>query len=955
MRYHPLRLISESRRGSVLILVVTIVAVLGLLGTTMGFSSRVDLASSRNISNMVQARMAAVTGIPLFAGPGDPGQSHLFPQTASRITNRGGYDPLKPVAIGIHVTEPRTRFTSGRTPLPVSNPGVLRGNTFIKKHPTAQESLTQLNAEDTSAKININAIIPGSFRIHATPASKDAKIARTKSPQPSRITEAALAGLITEITRKRQIPGVNANLLARHIARHRFGPDQQPGAASIDDNYNGRRTWRDARPTTQVQLYHAIGKDKFRSPISSDLAHNTPIYSDQIDNDLDGKVDENDESILTDGLDNDDDGRIDEAGEDIDDWAECISDVRRNPHGDDRFYGTTRQLLGIPGMTPQLYNALEPYLTVFSVSCSAFIPDSPPDNKIDGLMGWPMVDPNTSPPEWIHQVLMLRFPHAPQALIGQFTVNLIDRRDKDDLPTHADLGGRNYTGIEIAPCINEVCPDVSSFDEEGDDGQFVELFNPWNRSFNLSGWSIKSMGPPTMLHGSIPAKGYLVITDDFNNDSDPTPEDGPEQGSFYAIFGRVPTSNHRRLIEFESLDLANDQGEIQLLNPQGDVIDIFTWENGRWSGAPMSFQRVDPRLRSSGRKLATPLGPNHGSNMEARAKRNIRIQEENQNKPFHSTLDVMLISSAYIGGIDGQDDTEYAWRLPVLNARDSTELDVRLIDCFRVGAKLTIRDHQRSRLNHIHKLQAHLSAPSRGHPSNANLPYHTLQSIRRLEPVIPPRVSVQYGLININMAPLEILNALPGMDPTFATQVDNVRRQTSIDPFNQDIQTPGHKKHMVSRPFNLNAISHWRNLSDLVIDDRIWNQRPLYDRLDTVYPFLRMLTTHSQSYRLVTVNRPPPKHTDTSASSIQPSQIMAERIIAADRGAVETIQFRYMKQEKNPLGDPDLLYSAPESSAGQVLYIADLLFRNPIDTEDPSFDKLSPGMQAVFHPHNRKF
>ena len=82
---------------------------------------------------------------------------------------------------------------------------------------------------------------------------------------------------------------------------------------------------------------------------------------------------------------------------------------------------------------------------------------------------------------------------------------------------------------------------------------------------------------------------------------------------------------------------------------------------------------------------------------------------------------------------------------------------------------------------------------------------------------------------------------------------------------------------------------------------------------------------------------------------------MAERIITADRGAAETIQFRYMKQGNNLLGDPDLLYSAPESSAGQVLYIADLLFRNPTDTEDTSLDELSPGMQAVFHPQNRKF
>ena len=79
-----------------------------------------------------------------------------------------------------------------------------------------------------------------------------------------------------------------------------------------------------------------------------------------------------------------------------------------------------------------------------------------------GELGWPRVDPNTASAETIYKTLKARFPHTDEALLGQFTVNIIDRRDADDVPTTLIVDSQSYTGIELTACINEVCPDTSS-------------------------------------------------------------------------------------------------------------------------------------------------------------------------------------------------------------------------------------------------------------------------------------------------------------------------------------------------------------------------------------------------------------------------------------------------------------------------------------------------------------
>jgi hypothetical protein len=47
-----------------------------------------------------------------------------------------------------------------------------------------------------------------------------------------------------------------------------------------------------------------------------------------------------------------------------------------------------------------------------------------------------------------------------------------------------------------------------------------------------------------------------------------------------------------------------------------------------------------------------------------------------------------------------------------------------------------------------------------------------------------------------------------------------------------------------------------------------------------------------------------------------PSRTTCERLLAGDRGIMETISFRIIGQGSSKLGDPDLRYSVPESKAG---------------------------------------
>jgi hypothetical protein len=114
-------------------------------------------------------------------------------------------------------------------------------------------------------------------------------------------------------------------------------------------------------------------------------------------------------------------------------------------------------------------------------------------------------------------------------------------------------------------------------------------------------------------------------------------------------------------------------------------------------------------------------------------------------------------------------------------------------------------------------------------------------------------------------------------------------------------------------PLDPFAAPRWNNLSDLLMDEEIWAGRPLYDRLDAVYPFCQLVATRSMALRVVTANRvPDPANSEQPAR--RPTLIRAERLLAGDRGAIETISFRFLNLYSDTVADPDLRFASRTES-----------------------------------------
>lgn len=961
---------SRSRQGSIFILVVAIVAVLVLLTLTLSYMTKVDLLAARNWGNTVQSRMAAVTGVALYQSANSSkaaverlSGSARSGGTASAVTaagasaqslsrNRLEAFPLtlglnqKTIKLPSSLNAPLRDFylpnNNSRRAEPVSS-SRQRAGLNGRPQPVAGP-LASVLFEDESAKFNINALLPlaeqrgtsrqsqlseaarlaaaaqaeganaaaqqnleqqqeaSASRTQTTPAGANrtpgARIAEVK---PAYLSEQALARFIQQVFETAGVQG-NPRVLAHEIARRRWGRDNRPGLERFDDLLR----------QTQSRTRRSSNRQTFLN--QSDEAANRARLA---------------------GL------RLNEAS--------C--DPRRPALGDDYVYGSLDELMTIPGMTPAAYRALAPYLTTLSVSFAAFelpqedasgvataatalVGTAAAESSLADPLAFPQIDPNTAEPEQLFDVLRRRFPKAPEALIGQFVVNMLDRRDVDDVPTTLRLGAGTYYGQELVPLINEVCPDPTYSDST--EGQYIELFNPYSKALDLQGWSIQGAGAGIALTGSLPSGAYLVLTNDYNNENETADEASSEdlggEGSFYNIFHVVPTGPLRQLREFPQMKLVKTAGVIKLVNPQGRVVDEFSYERGQAAqGLLKSYQRRDPRLRVWERLKATPLADNVGVLFDSAARRSLEILEAVQNQPFQSPLDVMLVSSAYVTKtLEGQatkdeNKDEQLFALPALASGDEG-LDLRLVDCFRLGAVVPSQNEVDTQLA---QNQAGLSA--RGMYQDGRRPQFFGRSLRPEA----PRCDVVYGLLNLNTAPLATLAALPGMDNDLLTRIARVRRGMFEDPADQRAQNAPVSPREREWWQSVEPFSHrrWRNLSDFLMDEEVWAGRPLYDRLDAAYPFCQLVTMHTMALRAITANRTNPEvaaaeptatPTETPSartpkkgsrnvreakSQRRPTMVRAERLLAADRGVLETVSFRYLPQDARATADPDLRYA----------------------------------------------
>lgn len=930
---------SDSRRGSVFIVVVAILAVLALLSLTLSYTAQTETYSARNYSDGVQARVAAFTGLAGF-------QPFVPPVTASRIsTTSAGSEPAgstrMPVPLSLQLEGQDGSVSTAGIPAPAGESsdsgGMVRKRTVPKNtangeglgedesiHPftVVNTSLAVNVIEDESAKININTLVPTKRREGREVRQRGARAEdleqyESEEPLPG-LTVDQFADFIQETLRAKGVQtNASAKQLAEAISIRRYGPDRKPGVAGVDDNGNsgsgnlesdGLDNDLDGRPDNRAEA--ALATD-----------------ADGIDNNRDGQIDEPGESIDADGLDGNHDGRIDSPNESIDEPAEFNPDIRRPARGDDRPYASLNELLSIEGMTVPIYNALAPHLTVFSVSRPAY-QVGPQSN-----LGFLQIDPNTARPEEIYKALVEAFPTLPKDLIGQFTVNMIDRRDADDEPTEIALGdeGRMYYGLEITPRINEVCPDVATPDEDGDDGQYVELINPHAESIDLSGWRLEGGGTTVWLNGTIPSGGLIVITDDYNNSTDESPEEERGIGSLFDCFGVVPLGVNKRIIEEPRFDLSNDSGTVRLYNPDGALVDKFEYKNGNYTGASLSMQRVDPRLRHYEVNYATPLSENIGapSFYDENEREIMAVIEKFHNQPFRSPLELLIISTAYapaeLNGriaaagpaaepLEGASNKPWGWRFPSTEGTPGQDnLGAEVVDLFYPGAP-----QPNKRIFFEERIQE-------ANPADRPEMQENLEMARRTRRTsyLPDAI---FGRINVNTASPAVLASLPGFDKGLAQRISELRgdlayganslhRQYNV--YGLDAaRTRGDaasKTPQWMHPMAPTTPPRWQSFSQFMEDDELWGELNLAERFMAAYPFSRMVTFHTLSLKVTNESTSGP-----AGENRRPSVMRTERILAGDRGRIEPVSVRYLRPPATADQDPDLRFAEAVGEGGDL-------------------------------------
>jgi len=200
----------------------------------------------------------------------------------------------------------------------------------------------------------------------------------------------------------------------------------------------------------------------------------------------------------------------------------------------------------------------------------------------------PRVNVNQAAAKDLYSVLLQEMP---KGLAAQLAVNLVDYRDADSIPTVLVIDNVMYRGVEINPVINEVmpCPGFTDSESSRQDGNYIELYNPYPMEISVEGWKLEGRFGSVVLSGAIPSEGYLMVTDHYNPDSDWDESDGKRQ-SYRLLFGNVPASH---LVEDDQLILSKKGDTIKLYDDEENLVDIFkygvTSQNKAW-------ERNDPRV-----------------------------------------------------------------------------------------------------------------------------------------------------------------------------------------------------------------------------------------------------------------------------------------------------------------------------------------------------------------------
>jgi hypothetical protein len=231
----------------------------------------------------------------------------------------------------------------------------------------------------------------------------------------------------------------------------------------------------------------------------------------------------------SDGIDNDGDSIVDEADEVTDEPNEFNS---ISPYGDDVPFGllSEAEIMGTSSYESRLeeifttrgvsqadQNTLKGWLTTYSADTILC-----PEYQLDGVGTSTMLNINAlvnnegaytntgtynTNKKAAMLVDVLTAGGVPDVERQQIAVNIIDFIDSNGTATSYNDGSNTYYGVDSTPYINEVEARVS-----GGRDKYIELYNPYDADVG-AGWKIKLDGGATeiILAGNVPAGLYYVI------------------------------------------------------------------------------------------------------------------------------------------------------------------------------------------------------------------------------------------------------------------------------------------------------------------------------------------------------------------------------------------------------------------------------------------------------------
>ena len=585
---------------------------------------------------------------------------------------------------------------------------------------------------------------------------------------------------------------VDSPVLADRIVAWRLGPDGQPGLSSRP---GATRTATERYNTTETR------RDPLQARLAATCLGNTPQRLEAI-------------------------ARINTGA--ASETAEFVPDIRQPAFGDDRRFQALSELKQIEGVTPALLEAIAPHVTVFSIAQEWHRAAEGNEEA-----GRPLVDINHATAEEIYEALAEEYRGTKDdLLLRQFAVNIVDARRPGHVPTQMSdgTGGGIVLGVARAPVITEVFPKPPNPAGHGSGGQYVEIHNPWDDRFSLSGWAVRVGSTRVSLHGDLPPRGYLIVTDDFDKSGTPTSEEDYEgYGSFYDLFRRTPNQSNRRLIEDQRLHLPDYPGwhKVDLEDPSGELVDRFAYTMTPQHSVLNSFQRVNPVVREAHAARATPFAslPARGSTSRDLA----RLAAYPQDVPFTSVLELFDVFAGFAKA-DGQPGARWSWpevagpgsrsQTAQTIVNDPTRLDARIVDIFTVEpaerptpaglVETWTAGRNSERLDSApdpwndREVFGSLQVAALG----ANMPQRMYN--RQLEALAwtrfaPPPAGLRHGLVNINTASYPVLRSAGFSDPQAARLLE--RRRT----LEQEVLLGRRTRSVI-----------YEKLSDVLVDEELW-------------------------------------------------------------------------------------------------------------------------------------